>query len=87
MCDHCKKLIECPVGEKRKSLIDEGVTYTGSKVSIETVLDRDPREGLQAFIHMDITEPTTEGNLWSNYSFDINYCPFCGENLRGEKDK
>lgn len=84
MCDNCRKLIECPDGEKRRSLIRGSNTYTGTEINVEAVLDRDPKEGLKTFIHIETLELRNGEIYFDNIAFGINYCPFCGENLRGE---
>lgn len=73
MCNKCKKLVECPVGEKRV------VTLGGDgkeNVKIEMVLDR-YKDHTDAFIHAEYA-----GDMfWKNMPFSISYCPFCGEQL------
>lgn len=75
MCDFCKELIECPVGEKRKAVL------SGNEVGsfeMEIILDRYPDE-VDVFIHSEFTDLTT--GCWHNIARDISHCPMCGKKL------
>lgn len=77
MCNFCKKLIECPVGEKRKAVLARN-TADGCNEKMEIVLDRYPDKAY-VFIHSTFTEPVT--GEWHNIVRDISCCPMCGKKL------
>ena len=75
MCNYCKELIECPIGEKRTSVIMQGE----SNFKTEMVLDRYAVH-IESFIHSEFIDK--EG-YWHNMSVHITHCPFCGTKLNG----
>lgn len=77
MCDFCKKLIECPVGEKRNAVLACN-TVDGFNEKMEIVLDRYPDE-VNVFVHSTFTEVGT--GRWHNIVRNISYCPMCGMKL------
>ena len=77
MCDFCEKLIECPVGEKRKAVLACNMTG-GCNEKMEIVLDR-YQDKTDTFVHSWFTESGT--GYWHNIVRDISYCPMCGEKL------
>lgn len=79
MCDKCRDLIACPSRQKRVFdifEIEDGSDW--AKTSI--VVERNSSGQVDAFI----TSQVLIGVRYSNTPFDINNCPFCGENLKGE---
>lgn len=82
MCKFCDKLLNSPVGEKRKVILNEGKYINGwLETKTEMVLDRYENR-TEAFIH---TEMAIDG-YWCNLPFDISYCPFCGKLLTDKKE-
>ena len=77
MCEFCKELIECPVGEKRKAVLACN-TADGCNEKMEIVLDR-YKDKTDVFIHSTFTAPGT--GEWHNIVREISYCPMCGEKL------
>ena len=85
MCDICKELVECPVGEKRRvslgpidlpprdpygyKLIDDG-----KYIYIDKWPDGHIDCGMYANYH-------DENNVRHGGGFDVQFCPFCGERL------
>lgn len=74
MCNYCKELMECPVGEKRKGILMEGDFNSRT----EMVLDR-YKDHTEIFMHSEFTDK--EG-FWYNTSINITHCPICGEELK-----
>ena len=92
MCDICKELVACPVGEKRRvtlksdplpprdpyghKLIDDGKVFF-----IDKWPDGHTNCGIYSHYH-------DENNVCHGGSVgDIRFCPFCGEQLvKEEKD-
>lgn len=84
MCNYCEELLKCPVGEKRKSVIEEyHEHYVGGECSgkTEMVIDRYPTHN-HIFVHSEYTD---EDGFWHNMAYDIAYCPMCGTALDGKE--
>ena len=84
MCNICKELVACPVGEKRKVLIDKVDDFTdfyGRKFTTHGkmfVIDKFP-EYTDCFI---VDTYTDENSVEYGFCVDgIKFCPFCGEKL------
>lgn len=86
MCDICKELVACPVGEKRKVYFQEPMNphftdYYGRTFTIEGpyfVIDKYPNK-TNCFIVEHMFD-----EIYVNYGFwlrDVKFCPFCGEKL------
>lgn len=84
MCNICKELVDCPVGEKRKVLINKIDNFTdayGHKFTthgLTFVIDKYP-DGTCCFIMDNYVDENSV-----NYGFmvdQIRFCPFCGEKL------
>lgn len=71
MCKYCKPLRECPVGEKRKSLL-----YGWRNDCLEMVLNRYETHSI-GILHAEYDV----GEFWMNLPVHIRYCPVCGEKL------
>lgn len=74
MCKYCKPLKDCPIGEKRKSLL------CGRRNDcLEMVLDRYDTYAI-AILHAEYERD----GFWMNLPVHIRYCPVCGEKLAGD---
>lgn len=86
MCEFCKSIIECPVGEKRSvTLAEFDNEYTGRKMRSSMVKDKISEEKVNTFIHTEYADE----NSWQNIVIeDVLFCPKCGAKLKeleGEK--
>ena len=97
MCDICKELVACPVGQKRRILIndpgrgmiynDDGTkTFTdayGKKCYIQgPVFVIDKYPDLKKTACFIVTHIHDENNVNYGSGVDnIKFCPFCGEKL------
>lgn len=95
MCDICKELVACPIGEKRRILIDDpgrGMIY--SNEATETCTDAYGKtcykQGPMFIIdkYPDHTECFIVNRVWDENNVhygsgvdNIKFCPFCGEKL------
>lgn len=89
MCDICKELVACPVGQKRSvkigsmnlppldpyghKLIDDGKEFF-----IDKWPDGHTECGIYGHYH-------DENHVCHGAGFDIKFCPFCGEQLVKEE--
>lgn len=95
MCDICKELVACPVGEKRIILIEDpgrGMVYNdeGKRTSIDAYGKKLYIQGPKFIIdkYPYHTECFIYTHIWDenhvHYSSgvdNIKFCPFCGEEL------
>lgn len=95
MCDICKELVTCPIGEKRIILIEDpghGMVYDyyGKKTFIDAYGKKCYMHGPKFVIdkYPDHTECFISTHIWDenhvNYGSgvdNIRFCPFCGEEL------
>jgi rubrerythrin len=80
MCRICSGLMQCPVGESRRSIIlspTKGIEKPIASVKTEIVLDR-YSDKVNAFMHTECSA----GGYWHNDSMVIKHCPICGEKFR-----
>lgn len=86
MCEYCKPLKSCPVGEKRRAVLNRDIPNG----KLEIVLNR--YEGFSiGILHAEYRQSVykkkllfagyAEGGFWKNMSIQIQYCPVCGEKL------
>lgn len=99
MCDICKELVACPVGEKRNILIEDpsrGMIFhdDGVKTFTDAYGKKCYMQGPLFHIdkYHDHTECSIGTHIWDenyvNYGSgvdNIRYCPFCGEKLVKEE--
>lgn len=86
MCDICKELVECPIGEKRKVWFqlpdkDTFTDFYGRKFVIEGpwfVIDKYP-DHTECHIGGYYYDENSVGYGWGIDS--IRFCPFCGQEL------
>ena len=80
MCKYCEPLISCPVGEKRRTILNKGSSHGNV---IEMVMDRYLAVSEDdVYIHASFVDLDSS---WHNMVFDIEYCPICGEKLKLNK--
>lgn len=79
MCEICKNLIDVPADKKTSVTLKDVFSIDASRHDIHMVLDHEPDGTPKAFIHSEVDIIST-GRCYGS-SFDINYCPFCGEKL------
>lgn len=87
MCNKCRALVECPVGEKRSvvvepALVPETVDYYGRRLYIDPVMmhiDKWPDGKIDCLIGQHVYD---ENNVGYGSGVDISHCPFCGQKLR-----
>lgn len=84
MCEKCKELLMCPVGEKRKveveypdkkQLIDAYGKYLFIKPWVMFV-DKYPDGRNESGIYQEVYD---ENNVHYGGGITITHCPFCGE--------
>lgn len=86
MCDKCKALVECPVGEKRTVVVEtpkkpEIVDHYGRVLHIGPVemhIDKWPDGHADCFVGRDIHD---DNDVAYGDGYDITHCPYCGERL------
>ena len=87
MCNKCRALVECPVGEKRivavaPATVPEIVDFYGRRLfsdPVEMVIDKWPDGQIDCFIGQHVYD---ENNVGYGSGVDISHCPFCGQKLR-----
>ncbi len=79
MCETCKPILECPIGEKRSvALAGFNNEATKRKMSMHLVIDKYTAKDYEIFIHTSYTDSET----WQNIVVeDVLYCPKCGSKL------
>lgn len=81
MCNFCKELIACPVGQKRRAVLCD-YAENGSRGLMEVVVDH-YRDHKDVFMHAEYAEE----NGWDrNMAAEIKRCPFCGARLGKEEE-
>lgn len=68
-CEVCKRLKKTKIGYKTKLQI---TPYGHTEIVLDRYKSHD-----EVFIHTAFTDP--HDGSWMNESFDVRYCPFCGE--------
>lgn len=95
MCDICKELVACPVGQKRRILIEDpgrGPIYydDGKRTTIDAYGKELYIQGPMFIIdkYPNHTECFISTHIWDENSVqygsgvdNIKFCPFCGEEL------
>lgn len=84
MCDKCKELVQCPVGEKRRVAVEEPpmgerVDAYGKKLFISCwfmFVDKWPDGNIESGLYQDIYD---ENHVHYGGGITITHCPFCGE--------
>jgi hypothetical protein len=84
MCEKCKELVECPIGEKRRVEVaredkSEITDYYGRKLTIGPwimFVDKHPDGKIDTGIYQDVYD---ENSVHYGGGLDITHCPFCGE--------
>ncbi len=84
MCEKCKELVNCPVGEKRKVEVarpvkPELVDAYGKKLFIEPwvmFVDKWPDGNIDSGLYQMVYD---ENSVHYGGGLDITHCPFCGE--------
>lgn len=84
MCDKCKELVMCPVGEKRKAYVDfptdsEIVDFYRNKIHVDAwvmYVDRYPDGKVDSGLYRTIYD---DNGVQYGGGLDITHCPFCGE--------
>ena len=87
MCEKCRELVACPIGEKRivtvaPATVPETVDYYGRTLytgPVQMFIDKWPDGQIDCFIGQDVHD---ENDVGYGGGFDISHCPFCGEKLR-----
>ena len=87
MCDKCRELVACPVGQKRKVNVEfphelETIDAYGRRLHIEPVhmfIDKWPDGQIDCMIGQDVYD---ENNIGYGGGVSISHCPFCGQKLR-----
>lgn len=87
MCEKCKTLVACPVGQKRRVDVDipsdpEVTDAYGRKLFIppvQIVIDKWPDSQVDCFLMQDVHD---ENNVGYGFGMEISHCPFCGQRLR-----
>lgn len=85
MCKFCQELVKCPIGEKRRVIVEkpknrETVDYYGHKLrhgDIIMFVDK-YKDHTDAGIYQDCY---TEDSVQYGGGFDIKCCPYCGQRL------
>lgn len=85
MCEKCKELVECPIGEKRRVLVEKSdkiiTDFYGHKY-IDDGLRMFVDKYKSGYVECAISRHYyNEDNVWYGAGIDIQYCPFCGEKL------
>lgn len=70
MCEKCEPLMMCRVGHKERTKISKHA---------EMVMDR-YENSFDVFVR--VYDMDQRDGLWWNHTFDVKYCPFCGEEIR-----
>ena len=86
MCEKCKPLIECPVGQKRKNIVDrEGEGKITDPYDRELTIgpvvmfvDKYPDGHVDCGVYREVYD---ENSVHYGGGFTISHCPFCGEKL------
>ena len=84
MCEKCRELVMCPIGEKRKVKVDypdrnEIMDAYGKKVFIEPwtiFVDKYPDGYNESGLYQEIYD---ENSVHYGGGLVIPHCPFCGE--------
>lgn len=87
MCEKCKPLAECPIGEKRRVEVEqpvkpEIVDFYGRTLTVGPIvmyIDKWPDGNTDCGIYQECHD---ENDVQYGSGFDINCCPYCGEKLR-----
>lgn len=90
MCEKCRELVMCPVGEKRRVEVEhpdksEITDFYGKKLFIEPwvmFIDKWPDGKIDCGIYQRVYD---ENSVHYGGGFDLTHCPFCGERLVGER--
>lgn len=101
MCDICKELVACPVGEKRRILINDpgrGMIHNddGTKTFTDAYGKKCYMQGplfvIDKYPDLSQTDCFIMTHIWDennvNYGSgvsNIKFCPFCGERLVEER--
>ena len=88
MCEKCKELLKCPVGEKRKVEVQppyraEDIDYYGKKIFAKPwvmYLQRWSNGEVDCSLYQDVYD---ENFVHYDSHINIAHCPFCGELLKG----
>ena len=84
MCEKCKELVMCPVGEKRRVEVEypdkeEILDAYNIKLSIKPwimFVDKYENGKIESGLYRDICD---ENNVHYGGGLAITHCPFCGE--------
>lgn len=87
MCEKCRELAACPIGEKRTVTVEpaicpETIDYYGRRLFTDPVvmhIDKWPDGQIDCSIGQHVYD---ENNVGYGGYFDISHCPYCGEKLR-----
>ena len=84
MCEKCKELVMCPVGEKRRVEVDhhdkaEVIDAYGKKLFVRpwiAFVDRWPDGKIYSGLYQEVYD---ENSVHYGGGLAITHCPFCGE--------
>lgn len=78
MCKKCDMLLKVPVGEKRIVVLEDSDSTYGAKVDETIMFLNNYGYKIESFITHKIV---LENDRNYGCVINIEYCPFCGENL------
>lgn len=84
MCEKCKELVMCPIGEKRHSEVaypdkSQVIDFYGKKLFIDPWVmwvDKYPDGHNESGLYQEVYD---ENNVHYGGGLTITHCPFCGE--------